>query len=268
MTPRQRFSRLLDTLAIPNLTLYLVVAQAMVLVGVLSGAFAPDALLLKPYLVLKGEWWRLFSFMFQPVTLSPLWALFAFMFLYMLGNGLEQLWGAVRFNLFVLTGWALTVAVSFLTPYAPTTNAFLLGGITLAFAWHAPDFEFLFIVLPVRIKWLALFYLAMDTYYCVVGGWNVRFAFFASLLTLLLFIGRDVWATVRGRTRRLAYVQRARAEAQSGPRHTCVICKKNSDTHPALDFRYCSKCDGERCYCPEHIRAHEHVLEKKPAETK
>jgi hypothetical protein len=39
-----------------------------------------------------------------------------------------------------------------------------------------------------------------------------------------------------------------------------MLCGKTSESHPDLDFRYCSKCAGDQCYCPEHIRNHEHVL--------
>lgn len=261
MTPRQRLNRFLEAIAIPNLTLYLVIAQALVLFGMMANAFAPNALLLVPSAVLDGQWWRLFSFMFQPVSTSPIFALFAFLFLYLLGSGLEQTWGTVRYNLFLFVGWFLTVAAAFLMPHYPTTNWFLLGGVTLAFAWVAPDFEVLLLIIPVRIKWLAVFYLALDVYACAVSGWNVRLAFAASIVTLLLFIGRDLLATIQGRSRRMVQMQRTRAaEAHERPRHTCRICGKNSNTHPELDFRYCSKCAGEQCYCPDHIRDHEHVL--------
>jgi len=259
MTPRHRLNRFLEAVAIPNLTLYLVIAQALVFLGLHGRAFGYDALLLVPKDVLDGQWWRLVSFMFQPITLSPIFAIFAFLFLHLLGSGLEQTWGTVRFNLYIFTGWALTVAVAFLTPTVPTTNAFLLGGITLAFAWLAPNYEILLIVLPIRIKWLAIFYLAMDVYYCAIYGWNVRFAFLASIVALALFIGREVLDAMRGQRRRLAHAARARAAEPEGPRHTCVICGKNSTTHPDLDFRYCSKCEGEKCFCPDHIRSHEHA---------
>ena len=43
------------------------------------------------------------------------------------------------------------------------------------------------------------------------------------------------------------------------PRHRCRVCGKTDLTHPQMDFRYCSKCAGDECYCPEHIANHEHV---------
>ena len=37
-------------------------------------------------------------------------------------------------------------------------------------------------------------------------------------------------------------------------------CGRTDRTHPELDFRYCSKCAGDQCYCPEHIHRHEHIV--------
>ena len=51
-----------------------------------------------------------------------------------------------------------------------------------------------------------------------------------------------------------------RAEEAERPRHVCYVCGKNDRTHPQLDFRYCSKCAGDQCYCPEHIQNHSHVV--------
>jgi Pyruvate/2-oxoacid:ferredoxin oxidoreductase delta subunit len=56
-----------------------------------------------------------------------------------------------------------------------------------------------------------------------------------------------------------ATVFAARAD-DAEPRHRCRVCGKTDLTDPQMDFRYCSKCAGNQCYCPEHIFSHEHVL--------
>ena len=43
-------------------------------------------------------------------------------------------------------------------------------------------------------------------------------------------------------------------------RYICHVCGKTDLSHPQLDFRYCSKCAGDQCYCPEHIQNHAHVV--------
>ena len=47
--------------------------------------------------------------------------------------------------------------------------------------------------------------------------------------------------------------------------HDSVLCSQMS---PQMDFRYCSKCAGDECYCPEHIANHTHtVAPHEPAKT-
>ena len=53
----------------------------------------------------------------------------------------------------------------------------------------------------------------------------------------------------------------AREFAEAGePRHKCHVCGRTDLTNPEMDFRYCSKCAGDECYCPEHIHQHTHVI--------
>lgn len=42
-------------------------------------------------------------------------------------------------------------------------------------------------------------------------------------------------------------------------KHKCVICGRTELTNPEMQFRYCSKCVGNREYCEEHLFAHTHV---------
>lgn len=41
--------------------------------------------------------------------------------------------------------------------------------------------------------------------------------------------------------------------------HKCAICGRTEADDPTLEFRFCSKCDGNYEYCQEHIFTHEHV---------
>lgn len=42
-------------------------------------------------------------------------------------------------------------------------------------------------------------------------------------------------------------------------RHKCAICGRTELTNPELQFRYCSKCVGNREYCQDHLFTHQHV---------
>ena len=49
------------------------------------------------------------------------------------------------------------------------------------------------------------------------------------------------------------------AASQISYTHRCEVCGKTDVSHPDLEFRYCSRCNGYHCYCEEHISNHTHV---------
>lgn len=268
-----RLERTLGRFAIPNLSLYLIGAQ-VVLFGVsLFGRLDMEGLMLVPALVLQGEPWRLFTFALIPpaygqITLtSALFLALTWYFFYMISQALENYWGAFRFNLYFLIGWFLTVAVSFLTPAWPTSYSFFAVSVFLAFALLNPDFEiYIFFILPVRIKWLALLMWLGFGYSFAVGGWPTRLAVLAATGNFLLFFGKDIVQRIRtGRRHMQQQVRRAKLRGDDAePLHRCAACGKTDLTHPREEFRYCSQCAGEECYCSEHLRNHVHTTAVKP----
>ena len=44
-----------------------------------------------------------------------------------------------------------------------------------------------------------------------------------------------------------------------GARHVCAICGRTELTNPELEFRYCSRCEGNYEYCQDHLFTHVHV---------
>ena len=264
-----RLERRLDPVAIPNLTLYLVIGQAFVYLSAMLGLMDVRRLLLVPALVTHGEWWRLITFIFIPPGSHWVFIAFALYFLYLTGSALEQYWGTIRYNLFLFTGYALTVGLAFVTPTQLATNVFIGGAIFLAFAYINPEFVlYLFFVLPVKIRWLAWIAWAGYAFSFFTGDLSAKLSVVAAVGNFLLFFGRDIWLDIKqGRRRMQAQAQRAAEErGEREPRHRCYVCNKTDVTHPDLDFRYCSKCSGDQCYCPEHIREHAHVVsEEKPS---
>lgn len=266
MSLLDRLERVFGRFAIPNITLYLVMAQVFVLLGWILGRVDLDDLDLVPALVLDGQWWRVLSFLAVPPTprtdlIGLVFVAFAFYLFYFMGSALEGYWGTFRYNAFLFIGIALTVGVAFLTPGAAATNAFLAGSVFLAFAYLHPDFELsLFFLLPIKIKWFALVTWVLYAVTFVRGDWPVRFQVLASVGNFLLFFGRDIVLSMRQRRRRMEREASRISRTEPEPRHVCHVCGKTDISHPQLDFRYCSKCAGDQCYCPEHIQNHTHVV--------
>ena len=268
-----RLERVLGRYAIPNLSLYLIGGQIVFFGVSLVGTFDLTRIMLLPALVLEGEAWRLFSFVLMPpvagqVSLTgALFLALSWYFFYMISQALESYWGAFRFNLFFLVGWLLTVGVAFLTPYVPATYAFFAVSVFLAFALLNPDFEiYIFFIIPVKIKWLALLMWAGYIFAFVTGSWHTRLGVLAAVGNYLLFFSGEIITRVRtGRRHMQQQVRRTamRADADE-PRHRCVVCGKTDLTNPLEDFRYCSQCAGEECYCSEHIKNHVHTVAAKP----
>lgn len=268
MSPIDKLERLFGRFAIANITLYLVMGQVFVLLGWMLGRIDLVHLVLVPKWVMQGEWWRVFSFVLLPPPISRfgpiqlMFLAFALYIFYFMGGALEGYWGTFRYNLFLLAGFLLTVGAAFLTPGAPATNAFLAGSVFLAFAYLHPDFELsLFFILPVKVKWFALITWILYAVSFVRGDWPARLQIAAAVGNFLLFFGHDLALSMRYRRRRMvAGAKRIAQPAKEEARHRCHVCGKTDVSHPNLDFRYCSKCAGDQCYCPEHIRNHAHVV--------
>ena len=45
----------------------------------------------------------------------------------------------------------------------------------------------------------------------------------------------------------------------NGARHKCTICGRTELDDERLEFRYCSKCEGNHEYCQDHLFTHQHI---------
>ena len=268
-----RIERRLEPFAIPRLALILVAGQLCVLVAVsILQVFDATAFLLAPARALHGEWWRLLTFIFRPpllpapdapgLAMSLIWSAFGLYMIYLFGSALENHWGKVRFNLFLLCGYVLTAGLAFITPAATVNNLFIYGSLFLAFAWLNSEFEILlFFILPVKIKWIALVTWIYYAFTFFTGGLATKLSIVAAVGNFLVFFSRDILQRARSGRRRMQ-TQAARFASQGDTaraRNRCHVCGKTSETHPLEDFRFCSKCEGDYCYCSEHLRNHAHV---------
>jgi membrane associated rhomboid family serine protease len=261
-----KLERRLGRYAIRQLMVYIVGINALIYM-LRYGMPQSDAvgrLWLDPRLVLQGEVWRLFTWIFIPPSASLLWIFFILYFYYMVGIGLEQAWGSFRFNVYYLTGMAVTILAAFITGEG-TTAIYLNLSLFLAFAYIYPDYEILlFFLIPVKVKYLAWVNWAFIAFTVLTAPLSGKAAALVSVANYFLFFGREI---IAGTRRRGATVQRKRAFAaklQKGADmrdtiHRCTVCGITETDDPQMDFRYCSTCEGNYEYCMGHLKSHEHV---------
>ena len=275
-----KLERKLGRYAIPNLTVYLL-AGYVIGCGIIY--LMPNLigwLTLEPALILRGQIWRIISWVLIPPTTNPISLLFLVLLYYSLGTALERTWGTFRYNVYIFSGILFTVIAVFilygvffalygtevpLSSIGLVSTNYITMSIFLAFAAIYPDMEvLLYFVLPIKMKWMALVYAVMALYYFITGGIVSRVAIAASLLNFVIFFlsSRNMRRFgPREQTRKAKFRKQSRPHMTyaGGARHRCAVCGRTELDDPNLEFRFCSKCKGNYEYCQDHLFTHEHV---------
>src|SRR5688572_12048320 len=234
MSLLSRLERRFCRFAVPNITVVFIVGQVFLYVAQQltppnGGVDVLDKFRLYPAAVVNGEVWRLVTFLFNPPTTNLIFAFFFWYLFYLMGTTLEVSWGAFRYNLFLLIGYLASVAMAFAIHFAvgvnmPANSGFLYGTVFLAFARLFPDFVmYIFFVLPVKIRWLALIQWIGYAIGFLFGDWMSRGMIAASVLNYFLFFGRDIWRDMKQGHRRMRHQARA-LRAPQRIVHKCGVC--------------------------------------------
>lgn len=275
-----KLERKLGRYAIPNLTVYLLAGYV---IGFAVMNFMPGLLnwlTLEPGLILRGQLWRVISWVLIPPSTSLISLVFLVLLYYSLGSALERTWGTFRYNVYIFSGILFTVVAAFLlygalyliygvefslSSVGLISTNYITMSIFLAFAAIYPDMEvLLYFILPIKMKWMALVYAAMAVYYFIQGGLATRVAIAASLLNFVIFFlsGRNMRRFgPREQARKAKFKKQSRPHMTyaGGARHRCAVCGRTELDDPNLEFRFCSKCRGNYEYCQDHLFTHEHV---------
>jgi hypothetical protein len=281
--------------AIKHLMNYVLVIQ---LVGFFMIHFEPatrDFLAFDVELILKGEVWRLISFIAIPGADYIFFELLAIYIYYMFARSLETLWGSLWFDLYYVFGILGHIVAGFICYFVFGFNAnfitvdFLNASLFMAYAYIFPEsMIYIFFIIPVKMKWLANFEATIYGSIIVFGFLSpflipVAPKFYAFLFSL--GIPAVIWYAVlvfcvmlnfiiffiltRGARRKMYYfaghinkkVQKeykVKARPMAGPVHKCAVCGRTEKDYDGV-FRFCSRCVGEYEYCEEHLTTHIHV---------
>ena len=292
MNQHNGLRRKLEKYAIPNLTLYLIICYG---IGYLMQYLVPAGyqyLMLDPFLVLKGQVWRLVTWILIPPDSSNIFFVLITLYLYYsLGGLLERIWGTYKYNVYLFSGLLFTILGAFvLCGYSvlmgaqPTmyTGLYLLNNgsavyfgqfstyyinmsIFLACAASIPDVQVLLMfIFPIKVKWLGIVYGIILLVNCIQGGIATWIVVIFSLLNFLVFFLRSkgkMHLSVGQIKRQQEFHQKMRSAGQTKgiTLHKCAICGRTELDGDDLEFRFCSKCNGNYEYCQYHLFTHEHV---------
>lgn len=268
--------------AIHNLTKYMIgcyaIGYILLYIGQAFGANFFQYLLLSPYHIMHGQIWRIVSWILIPPSSSNIiFVLIMLSFYYYLGTALERTWGAFRYNVYILGGMLCTVIGAFILYFISGQNEMLslINGMSfstyyinlsifLAFAMNYPDMEVLFMmIIPIKIKYLALLDVAYLLYDLIRGGWGTRTVIIASLLNFIIYflMTRNYRRISPQEIHRKQQFKKAVHPQMTpgGTRHKCAVCGRTEKDGEHLEFRYCSKCNGNYEYCQDHLFTHQHI---------
>lgn len=201
-------------LAVPHIAVLLITCQVAGFLLVASDPVWMMRLALIPEAALRNrEWYRVVTFLALPLATGPLWVVFALLFLYFLLNSIETVWGAFRTTLYVLVSLGLTVAFSFAFNYPVTSVGYFESTLFLAAAALFPEMEIrLFMIFPVKMKWMAWVTAAFLVLEAFHGTWTDRLYLVVVYSNFLLFFGPALlgWSKTFLRRRKFQKLMRAK----------------------------------------------------------
>ena len=287
----QKLERKFGKYAIRGLTKYIiltyVIGYILVAITNATGSDFITWLTLNPGAIMHGQVWRLFTWVLMPPSSFGIFTIVMLFCYYQLGTVLERVWGDFMYNVYIFFGLIMTVVGAFIMYYCSVEGMMLISmtaGLTfntyyvslsifLGFAMTFPDQQMLlFFFIPIKIKWLALFDVAYLSYQMVRAGlggnWITIVQIICSLAATILFFlmtkkysFNNAYSRAQNRKRQNEFKKAmgaGQARSSSGARHKCCICGRTELTNPELEFRYCSKCNGNYEYCQDHLFTHTH----------
>ena len=215
-------------LGIPELMKYIALGNVFVfIVDLLTGGMASAWLAFYPGLILRGQVWRLVTFIVVPMATGGstifgqafFFALTTF-FYYWIGSALERQWGTTRFTVFYGLGVILNIVAGFVS-YAvlygqlggmgmaaeqvqeilrmiPTsTMSYVNMSMFFSFATLYPDMRvLLYGIIPLKVKWLAwldvVFFIWSIGSYLVNRQWAMALIPIIAILNYLIFFWEDL----------------------------------------------------------------------------
>lgn len=187
--------------SLPNLALYFLVLQGFgFLVSQINPVWLVNLVLIPQFI--SEQPWRLITFMAYPMS-TGFWVIIVLWFLYFVVTTLEAEWGEFKLTIYVFISWAFSVIYSMTTGYPITTFMYIDYTLFLALATLMPEFEILlFMILPVKMKYLGWLTVAMLVYTLIVVDWYARGYIVLFFINYFLFFGPAYLNSIKQAKRR------------------------------------------------------------------
>lgn len=271
-----KMERKLGKYAIQNLTFWLI---GFYILGYIIEFTMPNVLAwlaLEPYYVMQGQVWRLVSWILIPPSTNLIFMIFMLMCYYFIGISIEHAIGTFRYNVYLLGGMIIST-ISAMALYGINylvTGTYLRGigdsfsanyinmSLFLTFAVLFPNAQFqLYFLIPVKAKWMGIIEAVWAAFSFIGGDISQRVAILASLANFLIFYlcTRNYHRVSPKEIHRKQVYRQQMRQSQGVTRHKCAICGRTEKDGDNLEFRFCSKCEGNYEYCQEHLFTHQHI---------
>lgn len=267
---------------IPNLTVILIIGFAF---GYILEIAMPEALQfinLNPEMIMRGQVYRLVTWIVMPPGGVSLWLVITLMFYFSIGRTLENTWGDFRYTLYIVSGIVFTdlgVMLTYLALklmgqaemaslfayYSNTSTYYLCMSMFLAYAFMFPHMQvLLYFIIPIKVKWLGYLYIAILAVTVLQYG---QAGYYAGMVTVIMSVFNFIvfYFLMKGKNRmspaqkkRKKSYKREVRQTQVLTRHKCAVCGQTEEDNPNLEFRYCSRCKGNYEYCNNHLFTHVH----------
>lgn len=215
-------------------------------------------------------------------TLERTWGTFRFN-VYIIGGILLTVIGSLAAYglIYLFAGQGMAYSTSSIMGQLISTT-YINMSIFLAFAVMYPDMQILlYFVIPIKMKWMAVFYAVM----MVSNVWEIYQSIYSytqsassarwyagimllcivlSLLNFLIFFlsTRNLNCYTPHEIHRRQQFKAQMREPRPGSgiaKHKCAVCGRTELDDPTLEFRFCSKCEGNYEYCQDHLFTHQHI---------
>lgn len=197
-----KLERKLGKYAIQNLTFWLIGTWVLGFIIQYTMPEVQSLLLLASALILRGQVWRIISWLLVPPSVNILFLIFFLSCYYFIGTSIEQAIGTFRYNVYLIGGmlcsilgafllygfyyFAKGIAVSGVGYYFSTE--YITMSLFMAFAVIYPNVEFrLYFIIPIKAKWMGIVDAVWMIFMFLGGNAASRTAILASLMNFLIF---------------------------------------------------------------------------------